>query len=77
MSDDARYSMLIQWSDSDRAYLVRFADWERDGQVLGPVTHGDTYEEAVGNGREVLELLIEDLRASGDRLPEPGVFVGV
>ncbi len=77
MSDDARYSMLIQWSDRDRAYLVRLPDWERDGQVLGPVTHGDTYEEAVGNGREVLELLIEDLRESGDRLPEPGVFVGV
>ena len=77
MGEDARYSMLIQWSDRDGAFLVRLPDWEREGRVLGTVTHGDTYEEAVGNGREALELLIEDLRASDDPLPEPRVFAGV
>lgn len=77
MVDDSRYSMLIQWSDRDRAYLVRLPDWERDGRVLGPITHGDTYEEVVGNGREALQLLVEDFRESGDPLPEPVVFVGV
>ena len=77
MTDPARYSILIQWSDRDGAFLVRLPDWEREGRVLGPVTHGDTYEEAVGNGREALELLIEDLRASGDPLPAPRAFAGV
>lgn len=44
-----RYSMLIQWSNEDHAYLVTLPEWE--GRVLGPVTHGNTYEEALEHGR--------------------------
>ena len=43
-----RYSMVIQWSEEDAAYLVTLLEWE--GRVFNPVTHGDTYEEAVRNG---------------------------
>ena len=77
MSDGVHYSMLIQWSIEDQAYLVRLPDWEQAGRVLGPVTHGDTYEEAGKKGQEVLELLIEDLRDSAEALPEPRLFAGV
>ena len=72
MSDTSRYSMLIQWSDEDRAYLVQLPEWS--GRVFGPVTHGDTYEEAVRNGREVLDLLVEVARARGEPLPPPQMF---
>ncbi|BCL35590.1 type II toxin-antitoxin system HicB family antitoxin [Nostoc sp. MS1] len=34
-------------------------------------THGDTYTDALKNGEEVLELLIEDYQAQEKRLPEP------
>ena len=34
-------------------------------------THGDTYEEAIANAQEVLELLIEDYEATGKLLPVP------
>lgn len=75
MSERPRYTMLIQWSDADQAYLVALPEWE--GRVFGPVTHGDTYAEAVRNGHEVLELLVEDARESGTPLPEPRVFAGI
>ena len=52
-----RYSMLIQWAEEDAAFLVTLPEWE--GRVVNPVTHGDTYEVAVRNGREVLETPVE------------------
>jgi predicted RNase H-like HicB family nuclease len=34
-------------------------------------THGNTYADALNNGEEVLELLIEDYQAQGKQLPKP------
>jgi antitoxin HicB len=34
-------------------------------------THGDSYQEAVKNGEEVLELLIEKYLEDGRELPKP------
>ena len=65
--------MLIQWSDADQAYTVTQPEWQ--DRVFGPVTHGDTYEDAVRNGREVLELLIESAREHNEPLPTPQVYV--
>jgi predicted RNase H-like HicB family nuclease len=66
-----RYSMLIQWSEEDAAFLVTLPEWE--GSVLNPVTHGDTYEEAVANGRLVLQDLVMISQERGQPLPEPRV----
>jgi antitoxin HicB len=64
-----RYSMLIQWSEEDGTYLVTLPEWE--GRVFNPVTHGDTYEEAVRNGRVALEDLVVVTQEQGQPLPEP------
>ncbi len=72
MSEQPHYSMLIQWSDEDQAYLVTLPEWE--GRVFGPVTHGDTYEEAVRNGREAMAALIASAEKHGESLPQPRVF---
>lgn len=73
MSPSQHYSMVIRWSNEDQAYLVMLPEWQ--GRLIGPaVTHGDTYEEAAKNGREVLEMLIEDAQESGLPLPEPQVY---
>ncbi len=60
------YSILIQWSDEDQKYIVSLPEF-------GPYahTHGDTYEEALQHGQEVLELLITDYQARGQQLPDP------
>jgi predicted RNase H-like HicB family nuclease len=34
-------------------------------------THGDTYADALKNGEEVIELLIEEYQALGKTLPKP------
>ncbi len=72
MSEQPCYSMLIQWSDEDQTYLVMLPEWE--DRVFGPVTHGDTYEEAVRNGREAMAALIASAEKHGEPLPQPRVF---
>lgn len=69
MSERPRYSMLVQWSDEDEAYLVTLP--ESKSRLFGPVTHGDTYEEAVRNGQEAL---IASAAQHGEALPAPRVF---
>lgn len=38
---------------------------------MQPCTHGETYEEALKNAQEVLEVLIESSLADSETLPEP------
>lgn len=71
MNDTSQYSMLIDWSGEDHAYLVTLPEWSE--RVNTPTTHGDTYEEAAKNGAEVLELLVETALERGEPLPEPRV----
>jgi predicted RNase H-like HicB family nuclease len=61
--------MLIEWSDRDQAYIVSLPEWGS-----GAKTHGTTYAEAVANGQEVLELLIETQRAHGWPLPPARMY---
>jgi antitoxin HicB len=68
---DARhpYSMIIEWSDEDLAYLVTLPEWA--DRVLQPITHGDTYEQAAISGQEALAMLIDMAQTSGESLPAP------
>lgn len=61
------YSMVIQWSQEDRLFLVRLPEfpWQEFH------THGRTYKEAAKNGREVIEALVEMLTEDNRPLPEP------
>jgi predicted RNase H-like HicB family nuclease len=64
-----RYSMIIEWSDENDAYIVTLPEF--------PVchTHGATREEALKNGLEVLEILVESEHdAWGQPLPTPKLF---
>ena len=67
------YSMLIEWSEADQAYLVTLLEWA--GQVVMPATHGSTYEEAVQHGQEVLEMLVDSALRDGEQLPQPKTHV--
>lgn len=65
----SRYSILIQWSDEDQCFVISLPEW---GDRCH--THGDTYEEALKNAQEVLELLMESALDDGEPLPEPHQF---
>jgi predicted RNase H-like HicB family nuclease len=72
MIEQPRYSMTIQWSQEDDHYIVSFPEWEAAGHIAH--THGATYEEAVAQGREALELLVESARQVGAVIPVPRTF---
>ena len=75
MSDERpRFSMVIEWSDEDCAYIVSFPEWE--AQHVHANIHGATYEEAAANGRDLLEFLIESAQEEGEPLPTPRTFAG-
>ena len=61
------YSILIQWSQEDNCYVVSIPEFTNYYQ---PVTHGETYEEALENAQEVLEMMLED----NTKLPAPNFF---
>lgn len=61
------YTVVIFWSDEDNCYLVRLPEFPSQKYH----THGDSYEEALENAREVLELLVEEYRQEGKTLPTP------
>lgn len=72
MTERLQYSMVVQWSDDDQAYLVTLPEWE--GRVFNPVTHGQIYEEAIRQGHEALAALVASARRRNERLPEPQVI---
>ena len=61
------YSMVIQWSDEDQAYMASIPEFP------GNFTHGE-YEEAVKQGRDLIESLIMWTQQDGKSLPEPQIF---
>ncbi|MBD2774400.1 type II toxin-antitoxin system HicB family antitoxin [Iningainema tapete] len=64
-----RYTITIQWSDEDKCFVVSLPEW---GEFCH--THGDSYEEALKNAQEVLEMLIESSLEDGQPLPKPMTF---
>lgn len=61
------YSMVIQWDNQDKIYIVTVPE------LPGCRTHGHTYEEAIKNALEVIELWIEAARKVGEPVPPPRV----
>ncbi|MDQ2098012.1 MAG: type II toxin-antitoxin system HicB family antitoxin [Tychonema bourrellyi B0820] len=50
----SRYSIIVQWSDEDRLFLVTIPEF--GDRVVMPCTHGQTRSEAIDNGEEVIEM---------------------
>ncbi len=63
-----RYSMVIEWSEEDGAYLVTIPE-------LGTQhTHGATYAAAAAQGQDLLETLVDGIREENRPLPPPQMF---
>ena len=65
----SNYSMLIQWSDKDKIFVVTIPEFV--GRVMMPCTEGNTYEEAAQSGLEVIETFLEIWEEEGKSIPEP------
>jgi antitoxin HicB len=64
-----KYRVNIVWSEADGCYLVELPEFAHELQRY--FTHGETYQDAIANAEEVLELLIEEYEATGKVLPHP------
>jgi predicted RNase H-like HicB family nuclease len=69
--DPKHYSMIIEWSDEDQAYIVTVPE------LPGCRTHGDTYEEAVRQGQDAIESWIMVAHADNDPIPPPRRYAAV
>ncbi|QMS90284.1 type II toxin-antitoxin system HicB family antitoxin [Nostoc edaphicum CCNP1411] len=63
-----KYTIVIQRSEEDQCYMVLLPEFT---DIMQPCTHGETYEDALKNAQEVLEMLIESSLADSETLPEP------
>ena len=68
---NTHYSLVLEWSDEDQKLVVSFPEF-------GDLAHtaGKTYAEAVRNGQEALELLVETYQQEGRALPQVRTFAG-
>ncbi len=62
---DARYELIIYWSDEDGAFIVEVPE------LPGCMADGSTYKEAVANAEVVIREWIETARSLGRTVPQP------
>jgi predicted RNase H-like HicB family nuclease/predicted DNA-binding protein len=60
-----QYAIKIQWSDEDEAYLASCMEFP------SLMTHGESPEEAFKELRFILETVVEDMKATGQKIPTP------
>jgi antitoxin HicB len=60
--------MLIQWSDEDKVFIVTLPEFD-DAK-----THGETYEEAVRMGKDLIESFFIWYAQDGKPLPRPATY---
>jgi len=60
-----KYETIIYWSEEDQAYLAEVPE------LPGCMAHGDTYESALANAKEAIQLWIDTAKEFSDPVPEP------
>jgi predicted RNase H-like HicB family nuclease len=68
----SRYSMLIEWSDEDQAYIVTLPEWEA-AHYMGNI-HGSTRAAALAAGEELIESWLEHVQQEGETPPPARIF---
>ena len=58
------YTVILEWDPTVQAYAAIVP------ALAGCASHGRTAEEALANAQEAIELYLEDLRESGEPIPE-------
>ncbi len=60
-----RYEIIIYWSREDKAFIAEVPE------LPGCMAHGDTYEDAIRNIKDAIELWIDTAKEYGDPVPQP------
>lgn len=57
-----KYGIVIYWSDEDQAFVAEVSE------LSGCMAHGDSYESALANAKEAIQLWIETAKEFGLRI---------
>ena len=60
-----RYEIIIYWSEEDNAYIAEVPE------LPGCMAHGESYESAVRNVKDAIQLWIKTAKEFNDFIPEP------
>ena len=60
-----KYEIIIYWDNRDNIYIADVPE------LSGCSAHSKTYNEALGNVNEAIELWINTAKEFGDPIPEP------
>jgi predicted RNase H-like HicB family nuclease len=60
-----QYLYSVGWSEEDKAFVSRVAEFP------SLAAHGDTQEEALRELKDVVGFVLNDLKESGEQIPEP------
>ncbi len=60
-----KYEIIIYWSNEDKAYVAEVPE------LPGCLAHGESYDDALSNAKDALELWIQTAEEFGDPIPAP------
>jgi predicted RNase H-like HicB family nuclease len=60
-----KYEIIIFWSDEDNAFVADVPE------LPGCMAHGNSYETALSNAKDAIELWLETAKEFGDPIPKP------
>jgi len=60
-----KYSYAVAWSEEDNAYIGRVAEFP------SLAAHGDTLEGALAETKNVVSIVLDDLKQAEEPIPEP------
>lgn len=60
-----KYEIIIFLSDEDDAYVAKVSE------LPGCMAHGDTYESALANAKQAIQLWIDTAKEFEDPIPMP------
>ena len=60
-----KYEIILYWSNEDQVFVAEVPE------LPGCMAHGDTYEVALANAKEAIQLWIDTAREFSDLVPEP------
>ncbi len=61
----AKYEVIIFWSDADGCYVAEVPE------LPGCTAHGTSYQDALSQAQEAMELWLATARELGRTVPEP------